>query len=354
MARLRRSVEPPPSAPTQETQSGASVASASPFSIAIASSVLGSFGRVAAAAEQSGLALQRVGARVSIVGSPNRVGFGLGIRVPDDAPVARHVLSFLEPTRWRREGGASLLGVLTDPYGEIPQAWEIGLAHAERIFCPSEWLLEAAYGATNRPVDLLRFGVDTSIFTPSKRERGAKLRVLFFATDASNRRKALDLAMEAFKRAFPRRADVELIVRSTGSHNLRKDDERIRFEFGPLPPSKLVELYRSCDVLLHPSRAESFGFVPLEAMATGMPAIHSGATGMAAYMDLGLTVPTRPIPGIVGEWREPYLSALIERLQFVDREYDAVTARAYDDVHFIAERFSWDAMAASLLSFISL
>lgn len=327
-------------------------------SIALASPVLGVMGSVANGAEQIGLALQRSGAHVGLQREYAGIAyeqvhqvFTGGFTPSEDAPPPCAMLSFFEPgsrvAAWRR--GQRLFGVVTASYPEMPAAWETGLSQAEAIFAPSEWTAEVVQRATQRPVELARFGVDASTFTYAERKRGDKLRILFFARRALDGRKGLDTALAAFAAAFPQRDDVELTVRSTEQHVRDHPDPRIKFAFGPLAPAALADMYRSFDALLHTSRAEAFGAVPLEAMATGMPAIHSGATGMSAYADLGLTVPTRAMRSQFGEWREPYLDMLVDRLQQVDREYDAVQVKAREDAQAVASRFSWDATAASIL-----
>jgi glycosyltransferase involved in cell wall biosynthesis len=46
---------------------------------------------------------------------------------------------------------------------------------------------------------------------------------------------------------------------------------------------ELAELYRNCDVFVHPNPREPFGIAPLEAMACGLPVVAPNAGGVLSY-----------------------------------------------------------------------
>ena len=80
---------------------------------------------------------------------------------------------------------------------------------------------------------------------------------------------------------------------------------------GVLPPSAMSDVYQNADLLLFPTRNESFGMVVIEAMAAGLPVIvsddisvHPGNMAVAAPSSAVMTRPTTrrrcgdwPIPG---------------------------------------------------------
>ncbi|MGO2035724.1 MAG: glycosyltransferase [Brevibacterium sp.] len=53
----------------------------------------------------------------------------------------------------------------------------------------------------------------------------------------------------------------------------------------PVPAGELVDYYRAADVLLVPSRSESFGLVAVEAAASGLPAIASAVGGLPEVVE---------------------------------------------------------------------
>lgn len=65
---------------------------------------------------------------------------------------------------------------------------------------------------------------------------------------------------------------------------------------GPRPHHLLATLYRAADVVVVPSRSESFGLVALEAMACGRPVVAADVGGLSTLVDpgrTGLLVPGR-------------------------------------------------------------
>jgi glycosyltransferase involved in cell wall biosynthesis len=54
---------------------------------------------------------------------------------------------------------------------------------------------------------------------------------------------------------------------------------------GAIPPTRMAEVYARADLLLFPTRYESFGLVVIEAMAAGLPVIVSDAVGAGIVTD---------------------------------------------------------------------
>ncbi len=108
---------------------------------------------------------------------------------------------------------------------------------------------------------------------------------------------------------------------------LRARFPRVRW-LGVLPRDELVRVYAAADVFVFPSRADTFGLVMLEAMATGTP--------VAAYPVDGPTEVLAAAPGqAVGGVMHADLQYAVQRALAIPRQ----AARAH------AQRFSWDAAA---------
>jgi len=54
---------------------------------------------------------------------------------------------------------------------------------------------------------------------------------------------------------------------------------------GVIPPAAMAEVYRGADLLLFPTRYDSFGLVVIEAMAAGLPVIVSDAVAEGIVTD---------------------------------------------------------------------
>ena len=64
--------------------------------------------------------------------------------------------------------------------------------------------------------------------------------------------------------------------------------DRVRFE-KPVPHHLLSSWYRAADVVVVPSRSESFGLVALEASACGTPVVASSVGGLRTLVEHGTT-----------------------------------------------------------------
>ena len=106
----------------------------------------------------------------------------------------------------------------------------------------------------------------------------------------------------------------------------------------PQPHHILSTYYRAADVVLVPSRSESFGLVALEAAACGVPVVASAVGGLLSLVDDRRT-------GRLIEGRDPddYARAIAEILD--DRDlHRAMSAAAVER----ARRYTWSFAAARL------
>lgn len=124
-------------------------------------------------------------------------------------------------------------------------------------------------------------------------------------------------------------------------HRLTDDlglSERVHF-VAPQPHNQLAVFYRSADVLVMPSRSESFGLVAVEAQACGLPVVASRVGGLAytvADTESGLLV----------DGHEPRSFAAATTAILDHPEFRERLARGAAD---FAGRFSWPAAADRFL-----
>lgn len=199
-----------------------------------------------------------------------------------------HSLTFLEPQRI-----------------SFDKALE-ALTFADRIVVNSEYIkseLHERFAVATSQISVIHPGVDTKLFHPlhsiseaRERERvrrslhvkGKEMVALFVGRVIS--RKGVDVAIRALSLARERYgAKVVLwIVGSTPKgadgyiQQLRRLARGLPVSFlGYKSRNELAVLFRASDILLCPSqKAEAFGLVNLEAQASGLPVIASGAWGI--------------------------------------------------------------------------
>jgi D-inositol-3-phosphate glycosyltransferase len=110
--------------------------------------------------------------------------------------------------------------------------------------------------------------------------------------------------------------------------------------FPPQPQAKLADFYAAADVVLVPSRSESFGLVALEAQACGTPVVASEVGGLRYVVEDGTT-------GFLVEGHDPGDHA--DRLLQLLRD-PALAAAMGAEAARQALRFTWDATTMELLS----
>ena len=106
----------------------------------------------------------------------------------------------------------------------------------------------------------------------------------------------------------------------------------------PQPHHLLSTYYRAADVVLVPSRSESFGLVALEAAACGVPVVASAVGGLRTLVAHGRT-------GFLVEGRDPaafaaYVVEVLDNPRLAVELGDAAVARA--------RRYTWSTSAARL------
>jgi D-inositol-3-phosphate glycosyltransferase len=237
---------------------------------------------------------------------------------------------------------------------------------ADRIVTPTP--VEAAelvdlYGADPNRIRIVAPGVDGRIFAPRpKREARARLKLgerrLVLFVGRLQPFKGPDVAIRAFAAARGRAPEIagdtvlwvvggpsaepggrdELAHLSSLAASLGVSDQ-VSF-FPPQPHDRLADFYSAAEVVLVPSRSESFGLVALEAQACGTPVIGTSAGGMRyAVVDGGT--------GFLVHGQDP--GAYAERLLAVLADAD-LAGRLSMAAAEHAGRFSWDATTAEIRS----
>ena len=143
-------------------------------------------------------------------------------------------------------------------------------------------------GVDESKVHVYEHGVDSSIWTPSK--RGTRDVIRFLHIDSGSPRKRAGFAVDAFKAAFGNSLDYELTLKYSHTAQSTQNwfdeevlatagewqDANVRHIRENMTLEELVNLYKFHDVLIYPSEGEGFGLIPLQALATGMPVISTG------------------------------------------------------------------------------
>jgi D-inositol-3-phosphate glycosyltransferase len=168
--------------------------------------------------------------------------------------------------------------------------------------------------------------------------------------------KGASIAVESFANLVASRSDVQgpvelHIVGGSSGHQgdaeLRKCRQLIqqygladsvRF-FDPQPHPILADHYRAADVVIVPSRSESFGLVAAEAQACGTPVVASNIGGLPYVVNASES-------GLLVDNYDPKafsvaLAAILDHKSFRERLSDGAVS--------YSQKFSWDSTAIRLL-----
>lgn len=268
----------------------------------------------------------------------------LGIDAPEDVSRPRFPVSVLcvnaDLTRAVVQAhpevaeGRHKIGVWSWELDEFPEQMRV-YDSLDEIWTISEFCRKAIAAHTDKPVKVFPIPVRSR---PAAKKRGGRTRFLF-AMDFNSvfRRKNPLGTIEAFRRAFPGRDDVELVLKVINgklhvpaAERLRAavaQDDRITLIEKYLSAEELHELYANSDCYVSLHRSEGFGFTVAEAMAMGIPVISTDYSGTAEFLD---PVNCWPIPYEIVEvgpdaapyppgshWAEPDLDAAAQAMREV-------------------------------------
>ncbi len=210
------------------------------------------------------------------------------------------------------------LGVLKNATlapGDLPEpplrliAEERVARDADRVLvltCGEARLLHRAYGLSGAQLTVVPAGVDLDRFQPAPRPGPDRAPDLLFVGRLQPL-KGPDVAVRTLAAVRERRPDARLRIvggasgaglGTTGPDELRALAHELGVADGvtlvdAVDQAELAAHYHAADVLLAPSRSETFGLVALEAQACGTPVVAADVPGLEAVVGAGGTL----VPG---------------------------------------------------------
>ena len=307
-------------------------------------------------------------------------GHAVNVRALGSAPLTSTEPSISHgwPPDFERGSAGPALAILPWEYGAPPRAWvDAALHRLDRVIVPSAYVRDGFVAGGMPPgiVEVVPNGVDLDRFHPDgpafELERRAATTFLFVGGTIA--RKGIDVLVTAWQRAFAPGDDVQLVVKDFGAGtHYASAVSQLRAvaasgQCAPLtvldehlPPDALPALYRAADVMVTPYRAEGFCLPALEALACGLPVIHTGEGPTREFVpeEAGWSLPAERVvlgPSVDegrielsgdGWWHEPDVDALVDALR--DAADPAARSPRAAAARPAAERLGWDAAARTL------
>jgi starch synthase len=233
----------------------------------------------------------------------------------------------------RRAGGRAATAAQTERLRAERACADIVVVPSDRV---ARCLVEN--GVEAQRIVAIPLGVDVTAFAPTRRPVDGVFRVLFAGTVSEL--KGVRHLLAAWDRLDLE--DAELVLAggadADGTALLRSAGRSCRW-LGPVPRSRMPQLYASADAFVLPSLSDGFGLVIAEAMACGLPVVTTTATGVPlADGEHGLVVPPGDVAALAGAIRRLHEDAGLRR------DLGAAARR-----HAVRE-LSWDRYRARLVA----
>lgn len=239
----------------------------------------------------------------------------------------------------------------------IPPSWVPRINSMDAILVPCEQNKQMMIDSgITIPIEVIHWGVDPQKFRELERRDDG---VFTFGTmGALSIRKGTNILVNAFERAFPTETDVKLICKTSNRHYpFMSKDKRIEVQMGPVSHDELMnEFFKRVDCFAFPTLGEGFGLTPLEAMATGIPAIVTGWSGPVDYMtpEVGWSIEhtmdeakefsdarTGVYKEPCGQWAIPSIDHLIYLMRYAYEHQDEVKAKGKVAAEYVRQQWTW-------------
>lgn len=267
-----------------------------------------------------------------------------------DSPVG---LNFAQPIWYRFYKGQYNIGYTPWESTSLPPDWVDAMNQCDEIWTTSEWCKSVFEDAgVTRPMNIYQHGIE-HIWTPKQRIVQNKFKVLHVGEPAP--RKGGQMALDAFRAAFGDSEDVELTIKGHTDNTTRsyKDGQlwgspdkypNVRLTTGTFDIANLISLYHQHHAMIYPSYGEGFGFIPLQAVATGMPTITTSAFCPYTKYVMGLDskLVDSPWPLVhPGQVYEPSFDHLVEQLRELRYNYETYAEQAYRNSFRVHVDYDW-------------
>jgi len=242
----------------------------------------------------------------------------------------------------------------------LPPEWVVEMNKCDEIWTTSAWAKNCFINSgVVVPVFAFNLGVDTNIFYPNHKKKNNDFTFLHIGSPST--RKNTQLVVDAFLKLFKNDDRYKLILKSRGTPDARyiingtnslNENEQIKVIEDYLSEEDLADLINSVDCFVYPTRGEGWGMSPFQSITCGIPTICTNETACTefAHLSVPLSAPMTSSGqfGIYcnGEWADPKIDDLCDKMMYVVNNYDEVLNKTMDSSIFLRDNYSWESVVS--------
>ena len=283
--------------------------------------------------------------------------YALGHRIVYDDENCRTQLNFCQPEFYSIRPRQYTIGYTPWESTELRPGWKRRMLQCQEIWTTSEWCKKVFEDAgIPGNIYVYEHGIEP-MWKPRRRVITRKLKFLHIGEPAP--RKGAELALNAFRAAFGDSDEVELTIKAAGHTIIRNKDaagnilgtvdklSNVRLETSMIQSQHMPSYYNSFHALIYPSYGEGFGFIPLQALATGMPSVVT--TAWCPYKKFVLPLNSKlidsPWPQIhPGKVYEPDFEHLVMWYKELFHNYETYSEAAFKRSARVHAEYNWEVL----------
>lgn len=240
----------------------------------------------------------------------------------------------------------------------VPSSWIPHMRDMDEIWTTSQFVYDV-FKECNVNKNILKFNLGFNHLVFTKVKDIVDRPFTFLSMGAPSTRKNSQIAVDAFLKVRTKYNNIRLIYKTSGPPDARlrygQDVQAIYgIEYidvieGIVDEHDLASIYRRSDCLIYPTSGEGWGMIPFQSIAMGIPTICTNATACTEYASLSIPLDYTWSPvtmgGIysgTGNWAEPSLDDLCDKMIYVIENYEKEKQRALEASDYLHANYKWD------------
>lgn len=254
----------------------------------------------------------------------------------------------------------------------IPAEWVEACNRMDEIWVPSHFNIKTFQDSGVKvPMYVMPLGIDPGYYNPEIVSYKKHNRYTFLTVFEWGERKAPEVLLRAYSKAFTAKDDVVLLCKVNNNDSSIHVENEIRKLGMPADGPEIVllyntafddydmpTLYRSADCFVTATRGEGWGMPILEAMACGLPTIATNWSAQTDFMNEKYAYPVEVEKLIDAkakcayyegfQWAQVSEEHLIHQMRYVYEHREEAVARGRNAGDYVRKEFSWDRAAQKM------